>query len=580
MANKTIDGMRRKPAAPTSVGVEGVRELQRRAGREPIQVRRSITEKATRPVARRTVRPETVEAERPIKRKVVRKAVRPEKTSEKVAEEDALLMAAFDEAPKKGVKMKKKKQTRDDFLKPVSGFDMDLSEEEIKKGQPKKKKILRRVLIGILLLLLIGGAVAYFWGDAIIRKLTGGRSGLGDLIGTVVTENYVDLKKDAKGRTNILALGTSGYDMSGSGHDGAELTDSIMAISIDEEAGDVAMISLPRDFYIGNTCTSTGKINEVYWCNNINGDDEEGGAKALEEEVGRILNMDFQYYVHVNWGALVQLVDILGGITVTVDEDINDVGWTEVVMQAGVPTLLDGEQALGLARARHGTASGDFTRAASQQKILIALKDKFLEKNLSITDIIGILNTVGDNVRISLTTDEVKSVYHLATTIDFSTMRSVSLLDQGDGTSLVSTTSFDPSGLGYEVSFVVPAAGRYNYSEIQNYARKQLSSDPIAREDPSILILNGTGQSGVASAEKSKLEKDGFEKIAVDDAPEGYWEGVKIYDASERAAGSLAKIKSKYGVEASTKVPAEIDATGYDIVIIVGVEKASTSETE
>lgn len=565
MANRTIDGMRKKPIAPTSVGVEGVRELRKRAASGSVQVRRVAS----------TVVPQRVA--RPVKKTPV--VARPKVVPE-TEEEDALLTAAFEDRPKRGGKLRKKTQTRDDFLKPVSGFDMDLSEDEIKKDQPKKKKILKRVLIGLLIFIVLGGVVAYFWGDTIIRKLTGGRSGLGDLIGTVTSENYVDLKKDANGRTNILAFGTSGWTMEDEEHDGAELTDSIMIISIDEKAGDLAMVNLPRDLYLGNTCTSTGKINELYWCNNIDGTDEDGGAKALAEEVEKVLNIDLQYHIHLNWGALVQIVDILDGITVTVDEDINDVGWTEIVMEAGVPTTLDGEQALGLARARHGTASGDFTRAASQQKILIALKDRFLEKNLSITDIIGIMNTLGDNVRMSFSTDEIKSLYHIGTTMDFSAMRSISLLDQGDGTSLVSTTNFDPSGLGYEVSFVVPAAGRYNYSDIQDYIKKQLSSDPIARENPSILVLNGTGESGVASAKQGELEKDGFDRVAVGDAPEGYWEGLKIYDVTERATGSLAKITTKYGVEASTKVPAEVDSTGYDIIIIVGVDKPTEEAAE
>ncbi|MBR3177422.1 LCP family protein [Candidatus Saccharibacteria bacterium] len=571
MANRTIDGMRRKPAAPTSVGVEGVRNLRARAQGRPAVRRVSETPR------RVSVREEAAAQDKPARKvQLTRKVARP--TVDREAEEDALLNAAFNEAPKGESMHKKHKQTRSDFIKPVSGFDMDLSEDEIKKDQPKKKKVLKWVLISLLILIVAGGVVAYFWGDTIIRKITGGRSGLGDLIGTVTSENYVDLKTDKNGRTNILAFGTSGYTMEDETHDGAELTDSIMAISIDKEAGDIAMISLPRDLYLGSTCTSTGKINEVYWCNNIDGTDEDGGAKALEEEVGRILNMDFQYYVHLNWGALVQIVDILGGITVTLDEDINDVGWTEIVIEAGVPTTLDGERALGLARARHGTTSGDFTRANSQQKILIALKDKFLESKLSITDAISLLNTLGDNLRTSFSMNELKSIYHTATTIDLSTMRSVSLIDQGDGTSLVSTTAFDPSGLGYEVSFVVPAAGRYNYSEIQDYVKRQLMSDPIARENPKILILNGTGESGVASAEKSKLEADGFDNIFVDDAPEGYWEGIRLYDVTERTPGSLGKIAGKYSVSTSTKVPAEINATGYDIVIIVGVNKPAEAE--
>lgn len=555
MANKTIDGMRKKPAAPTSVGVAGVKELRKRAaGSAPKRVNVVKKTAVPKPAPARARAPQRIEAE-----------------------EEALFAEAF--AEKKKGRIMKKKQSRDDFLKPVSGFDMDLSEDEITKDAPKKKHILRKILIGLLILLLAGGIVAYCWGDEIVRKLTGGRSGLGDLIGAVVSDTYVDLKTDKNGRTNVLIFGTSGWTMEDETHDGAQLTDSIMALSIDKEAGDVAMINLPRDFYLGTTCTSTGKINEVYWCNNIDDKNEDGGAAALEEEVGKILGMDFQYYIHLNWGALVQIVDILGGITVTVDEDINDAGWTDIVMTAGEPTVLNGEQALGLARARHGTESGDFTRAASQQKILIALKDKMLEKSLSITDVIGIMNSLGDNVRTSFKTDEIKSVYHIATTVDFSAMRSVSLLDQGDGTSLVTTDAFDPSGLGYEVSFVVPAAGRYNYRDIQSYTKLQLSSDPVVRENPRILILNGTGESGVASAEKSKLEADGFINIEVGDAPEGYWEGTKVYDATGRATGSIAKISTKYGATASSKVPAEVEATGYDIVIIVGVEKPAGEDS-
>ena len=60
------------------------------------------------------------------------------------------------------------------------------------------------------------------------------------------------------------------------------------------------------------------------------------------------------------------------------NEGIYDYYWTGAVYEPGIAYTLNGEQALGLARARHGTASGDFTRGASQQKILIGIKDKVL----------------------------------------------------------------------------------------------------------------------------------------------------------------------------------------------------------
>ena len=46
-------------------------------------------------------------------------------------------------------------------------------------------------------------------------------------------------------------------------HDGAQLTDSIMAISLDQNTGDIAMLSLPRDLKASPTCTASGKFTEV-----------------------------------------------------------------------------------------------------------------------------------------------------------------------------------------------------------------------------------------------------------------------------------------------------------------------------
>ncbi|RKH89146.1 hypothetical protein D7Y04_43535, partial [Corallococcus sp. AB038B] len=115
------------------------------------------------------------------------------------------------------------------------------------------------------------------------------------------------------------------------------MTDSIMMISLNQNTGDIVMLSLPRDLKASPTCTATGKINEVYWCNNMYGGNEAAGAQALMNEVGSILGVDFQYYAHLNWGSLVQIVNTLGGITVTLDEDISDYYYTGAVFEAGVP---------------------------------------------------------------------------------------------------------------------------------------------------------------------------------------------------------------------------------------------------
>ena len=376
-----------------------------------------------------------------------------------------------------------------DFLKPVQAFDFDETTGELKaskktlekpnkkmkkekpvKPHKKRKKVILTIVI-VLILIIIGLATAaILWGNDIIAKITGGRGTVFDLI-SFTEPTFNPLKTDANGRTNILAFGTSGYNMEGDEgngkHAGAQLTDSIMVISINQETGDMAMLSLPRDLKASPTCTATGKINEIYWCNNMKGNNEQAGAEALMTEVGSILGLDFQYYAHVNWGSLVQIVDTLGGITVTLDEDIIDYYYTGANYKAGVPYTLNGDQAHGLARARHGTAHGDFSRGASQQKILIGIKDKLLSKNLSITEMISLASALGDNLRTNFSVDEMKTLAHISSSFDFENIRQISLISPQR---LMTTSNIN------NISYVIPSAGVGNYGRIQAYIAEQISN--------------------------------------------------------------------------------------------------------
>lgn len=471
----------------------------------------------------------------------------------------------------------------EDFLSPVSALHLEddikkakKSKESIEKSKKKSQKDhkekkkpgkIRRILTTIILVLVlaVSGIIvwAVLWGNDIIAKITGGQGNVLDLL-TFTEETYDPLKTDSSGRTNILAFGTSGYNMEGdegSGtHDGAQLTDSIMAISLNQETGDIAMVSLPRDLKASPTCTATGKINEVYWCNNQKGDNENAGATALMTEVGSILGMDFQYYAHLNWGSLISIVDILGGIKVTLDEDINDSYWTGAVYKAGVEYTLNGEQALGLARARHGTAGGDFSRGASQQKILIGIKDRIFEKQFSITDLLGLASTLGDNLRTNFSVPELKSAAHLTYDFDFESMRQISLFPD-----------YMTTGNINGISYVIPRAGVGNYGSIQNFIAKNLSNDPRIYEEPSILVLNASEESGLASSEQSKLNKEGYNNVQVDNAPEGeYEEDITIYTINEDKPGSKTMLEDYYCLNSkpASDLPENI-SRDYDFVIIL-----------
>lgn len=491
-------------------------------------------------------------------------------------------------AQKNVVKSTIRKSTAEDFLKPVKSFDFDSDDvEKMRKTAKNDKKVgkkvkkdpsyrkngkkkwskKKKIIVGIILFLLAGIIAAAIWAHLMISKVTNGESGLFD----VIIAKDVPLKVDENGRTNILVFGTSGYEMSGSGHDGAQLTDSIMVVSLDQETKDVAMISIPRDLKVKMAC-SAGKINEVYWCNNQSGNDEVKGAEALEQQMEDVLGISMQYYVHLDWGALVQIVDSVNGVTVTLDENIND-SWTKTYIKAGVPTTLDGEQALGLARARHGTTGGDFTRGNSQQKIIVALVNKVMEQGLGITNALSMINALGDNLRMNFSTDEIRTLANLGKDFDLENMRQVPLIDADKGINLVTTGSI--SG----VSYVLPAAGANNYKDIQAYIKQQLSSDAAVREAAAIEVLNGSGVSGTASTEQEKLEKDGYNVARIGDAPKGNYEGYQVYVVNEEMSATKKALEKRYNVETkkASEVPAGINTKGYDVIIIVG-SKTTTSD--
>ena len=500
----------------------------------------------------------------------------------------------------------------EDFLSPVQAFDFDQDTGDLKasakkptpkpdsvdsdivdqeKGKKpkkekkpvsKKRKIITSIILVIVLLLLGGVTWLVLWGNDIIAKITGGQGNIFDLV-KFIEPTYEPLKTDENGRTNILAFGTSGYNMDGDEgngvHDGAQLTDSIMVISLNQETGDIAMLSLPRDLKATPTCTATGKINEVYWCKGGKGnatiEEEATAANALMSEVSSIVGVDFQYFAHINWASLIQIVDTLGGIKVTLDEGIYDYYYTGAVFDPGVEYTINGEQALGLARARHGTTGGDFSRGASQQKILIGIKDKLMEKDLSITDYLSLASALGDNLRTNFSLEELKSMAHLTFDLDFDSMRQISLLDYANGIRYMTTGTING------ISYVLPSAGVGNYTAIKAYVAKLLSNDPRSYEEPTILVLNGTGEVGVAGTEKTKLEEAGYTSITTDNAPDGdYPDKVTLYAVSTEKPGTKQLLEKFYDLHVSTDPLPEGFPTGYDFVILLGGEKPATEASE
>ena len=449
-----------------------------------------------------------------------------------------------------------------------------------KGWRPNKTFFKRLAIIVVVLLVLLG---AYIGIKAFIASSKVFKGNIFDLLG-----QGQQLKTDQYGRSNILVFGTSEDDPD---HEdaGADLTDSIMLISLDQKNKNAAMISVPRDLWVkyGKACSAgyEGKINALYQCcaGESGTKDEAAGADALKQEIGDDFGIDIQYYAHVNYTVVKQVVDAVGGVDITIESSDprgildRNFDWKcryqcYYVKYPNGPTHLDGEHALYLARARndpgaypgYGLPQGNFDREKNQQKILTALKEKAttagtLSNPVAVT---GIIDALGDNVRTNFTGPEVKTLTSLGKDIPSDKIKSISLVDPG---SMVVTTG----NMGGQ-SIVRPVAGIYDFSEIQSYIRGKLNV-MNGQEDAEIQVLNGSTSIGVASAKAKSLKADGVNVTSVGDTDANNYPAISWYDLSGgKLTKTSAKIQEVLGVAAAgTSLPAGVQSTA-DFVIIIG----------
>ena len=130
------------------------------------------------------------------------------------------------------------------------------------------------------------------------------------------------------------------------------------------------------------------------------------------------------------------------------------------------------------------------------------------------------------------------------------------------------------------ISYVLPAGGVGYYTAIQNYVAKMFSNEPLAYEDTTILILNGTETPGLAATEAAELTTNLYDGITTDDAPAGeYTNDYTLYALTDTKPDSLKFLEEKYNLKAESAedLPADIP-TNYDFVLILGGNHSTEAE--
>jgi LCP family protein required for cell wall assembly len=223
------------------------------------------------------------------------------------------------------------------------------------------------IAFAVFVLFIILAAKAVIWGVQFIRGST---------------------LNSSDGRTNILILGIGGGT-----HEGADLTDTIMVLSLDSSKKSVALISIPRDIW---SDTLKDKVNSAYHYGEMK---QKGGGLLLSKVIMEdVIGMPIDYAVVIDFSGFTKVIDAVGGIDVNVPEAFTDTQYPKPGMEQatcpGDPTNacvyetvhfdaglqhMDGSRALIYARSRHaeGDEGSDFARSRRQQIIMVALKDRF-----------------------------------------------------------------------------------------------------------------------------------------------------------------------------------------------------------
>ena len=175
-------------------------------------------------------------------------------------------------------------------------------------------------------------------------------------------------------------------------------SDTMLVVTVNEKLGKTTIVSIPRDSYTEIIGYGTNdKINHAY---------AFGQEKMSINSVQNMLNIPIDYYVTVDMGGLMGLVDAVGGLEIT---PVLTFTYEGESFTEGVDRHVDGEAALRYARMRYDDPEGDMGRQKRQQYVI----QKLVEKLLNITSVTRyeeILKTLENSVRTNFTLDKLLSV--------------------------------------------------------------------------------------------------------------------------------------------------------------------------
>lgn len=266
----------------------------------------------------------------------------------------------------------------------------------------KMKSFLKWVFIILIIVVAVGGAgLVYAFNEL---KLVFDAVNYEESKGEIEIQEEVLDKKKEHNVTNVALFGVDSRE----GGYSATRSDAMMVLSLNPDKGEASITSVVRDTY--------AFINKEHGYEKINHAYAYGGPTLAIDAINKNFDLDIEKYISVNFNVVAELIDILGGVEVTVEgyefDEINRV--ILEMMHEGVfstaPTLqrtgvqvINGQQAVAYMRIRK-VGDGDFERMERQREVTekVALKLKEYDK----TKLIKLLQQLAPYIQTNLTPGE------------------------------------------------------------------------------------------------------------------------------------------------------------------------------
>lgn len=421
------------------------------------------------------------------------------------------------------------------------------------KGKKKKNIFLRVVLILILIIIIAGGILLYK------RYKEEGWSGVSK---TILGHNEETVNKLEK--MYCLLLGKS-----------QELTDTIMLASYDPKTQEAALLSIPRDTFIGdnlNYASGWDKINSVY---QISPDD-------LLEHVRNITGINVQYYLTVDTEALKALVDEIGGVyfDVPIDMHYTDRGQGLYIdLQAGYQ-LLDGDKAEQLVRFRHNSdgttypyeyGGEDLGRMRTQREFLSELLKQCIEK-MDLNTILGFLDIAQQYVETNLNFNAIKDYIPYILEFNIDNLKTATLPGQsmqaGNGLWIYTVDETEAQDVINELFYgITPTTDSTDGNTIDDEGNVIDSTTDTLEEPIRVEVLNGSGSSRNLSEVIGELEASGFEVVQTGNT--STTSNTTIIDRNNASESALNILRQILDVE---NITTGESSESRDITIIIGTD--------